>query len=52
MSRPRKNNPDHTRRHNMPAPSSEAIEAYLGDLLSPLVDKQLTFYRQLGRRDH
>lgn len=51
MSRPRKNNPDHTRRHNMPAPSSEAIEAYLGELLSPLVYKQLTFYRQLGRRD-
>ncbi len=28
MSRPRKNNPNHVRRHNMPAPSSEAIEAH------------------------
>jgi hypothetical protein len=35
----------------MPAPSNEAIEAHLNDLLSPLVHKQLSCYRQLGRRD-
>ncbi len=50
MSRPRKNNPDHARlrcalrrahRHNMPAPSSKAIEAHLSNLLTPLVNNQL-----------
>jgi hypothetical protein len=50
MSRPRKNNPDHTRRHNMPAPSSEAIEAHLSDLLKPVVHEQLKYYCQLGLR--
>jgi hypothetical protein len=40
MSGPRKNNPDQTPRHNIPAPSSEAIEAPLRDLLSPVVPEQ------------
>ncbi|MDT9178230.1 MAG: hypothetical protein P5702_12425 [Limnospira sp. PMC 1291.21] len=50
MSRPRKNNPDHTRRHNMPGPSSDAIKAHLSDLLRPVVHEQLKYYRQLGLR--
>lgn len=50
MSRSRNSNPDHTRRHNMPAPSNEAIEAHISDLLKPLVHNQLGYYRQLGLR--
>jgi len=50
MSRSRKNNPDHTRRHNMPAPSNLRVEAHLSDLLKPLVHNQLGYYRQLGLR--
>jgi hypothetical protein len=34
----------------MPAPSNEAIEAHLSDLLKPLVHHQLGYYRQLGLR--
>ena len=34
----------------MPAPSNEAIEAHLSDLLKPLVHNQLGYYRQLGLR--
>ncbi len=44
-------NPDHIRRRNMPAPSSEVVEAHLQELLSPAVYSQLNSYRQLGLRE-
>lgn len=43
-------NPDHIRRRNMPAPSSDAVETHLNDLLSPIVYSQLNYYRRLGLR--
>ena len=48
MSRSRNSNPDHTRRHNMPAPSNLRVEAHLSDLLSPPGYKQLNSSTPVG----
>jgi len=50
MGQRRKMNADHVRPRNMPAPSSEEIDAHLNALVSPLVSAQLSYYRQLGLR--
>lgn len=44
-------NPDHVRRMNCPSPDNEVIQARLKALLTPAVDGQLDYYRQLGHRN-
>lgn len=44
-------NPDHARRTHVPAPSDEAIEERLNDLVKPAVYAELDYYRQLGLRN-
>ena len=51
MGKRRKMNADHVRPRNVPAPSPEAFEAHLEELVSPLVSAQLSYYRQLGLRE-
>jgi hypothetical protein len=51
MSRRKKQpNADHVRRHNMPGPDNEVVEARLEELLTPAVYGQLAYYRSLGLR--
>lgn len=50
MSKRKRRNPDHTRRRNVPGPDNEEIEAQLTELLTPAINGQLAYYRQLGLR--
>jgi hypothetical protein len=43
-------NPDHARRRHVPAPSDQAIEARLDDLVKPALFAELDYYRKLGLR--
>lgn len=44
-------NPDHVRRTNRPSPDNAVIEERIKSLLTPAVDAQLAYYRQLGHRN-
>ena len=44
-------NPDHVRRINRPSPDNAVIEERIKSLLTPAVDAQLAYYRQLGHRN-
>jgi hypothetical protein len=44
-------NPDHVRRTNQPSVDDAAIEERIQSLLTPAVDAQLGYYRQLGHRN-
>lgn len=44
-------NPDHVRRTHVAAPSDEAIEQRLDELVKPAVYAELDYYRQLGLRE-
>lgn len=46
-----KDNPDHARRRNVPAPSDTEIEQRLKDLVQPAVFAELAYYQQLGLRN-
>ena len=46
----RKRNPDHVRRRNQPSVSNEVLEKQFKELLSPVVQNQMAYYRQLGMR--
>lgn len=46
----RKRNPDHVRRRNQPSVSNEVVEEHFKELLSPVVQNQMSYYRQLGLR--
>jgi hypothetical protein len=50
MKKRNRGNPDHSRDRNQPAVENEAIAGHLDDLLSPLVNNQMSYYRQLGLR--
>ena len=50
MSQKKKRNPDHVRRRQMPGPDNEAIEAQLTELISPALNSQMAYYRELGLR--
>jgi hypothetical protein len=50
MTKKRKRNPDHVRRRNKPSISNIEVEQRLDELLTPAVDGQLSYYRQLGLR--
>lgn len=47
----RKRNPDHVRRRNQPSVSNEVIEKQFKELLSPVVQNQMRYYRTLGLRN-
>lgn len=52
MSKPDKpRNPDHVRRTNRPSVDDAVIEERIQSLLTPAVDAQLAYYRQLGHRN-
>lgn len=44
-------NADHVRRTNCPSPDNEVIQERLNTLLTPAVNGQLDYYRQLGHRN-
>ena len=44
-------NPDHIRNRHVPAPTNEAMDTHLKQLLSPLIYSQQAYYRSLGLRD-
>jgi hypothetical protein len=44
-------NPDHVRRTNRPSLDSAVIEERIQSLLTPAVEAQLAYYRQLGHRN-
>ena len=44
-------NADHIRNRGVPAPSNEAVNEHLTDLLSPLVYNQHAYYQSLGKRN-
>jgi len=44
-------NPDHVRRTHRPSPDNAVIEERIQSLLTPAVDAQLAYYRQLGHRN-
>lgn len=44
-------NPDHARRHQVPAPADAEIEQRLNDLVLPAVYAELDHYRKLGLRN-
>lgn len=44
-------NPDHVRRINRPSPDDAVIEERIKSLLTPAVNAQLDYYRQLGHRN-
>ena len=46
----RKRNPDHVRQRNQPAVNNEVIEERFKELLSPAVQSQMAYYRELGMR--
>jgi hypothetical protein len=50
MAKKKRRNPDHVRRRNVPGPDNEAIEAQLTELLTPAINGQMAYYRQLGMR--
>jgi len=50
MTQKKPRNPDHVRRRNVPGPDNEAIEAQLTELLTPAINSQQAYYRQLGLR--
>jgi hypothetical protein len=50
MAKKKQRNPDHVRSRHKPGPSNEVIEAQLTDLLTPAINNQLAYYRQLGLR--
>lgn len=51
MGNPRVGNPDHKRKVNMPAPENEVMAHTLSELLTPLIYKQFSHYKQLGLRE-
>lgn len=50
MKKQRRGNPDHVRQRNQPPPENQTLAAHLEKLLTPLVDNQMSYYRQLGLR--
>lgn len=50
MGNPRIGNPDHKRKYNVPAPENKVMAQVLSELLTPLVYRQLSYYKQLGLR--
>ncbi len=44
-------NPDHVKRHNTPTINNEVISQHLQALLTPAIDAQQKYYKQLGLRD-
>ena len=50
-NRKRRTNRDHARKLHRPSVSDEAIEADLTALLTPAIDAQQSYYRQLGLRN-
>ena len=51
MSKKTKRNPDHVKRHNTPTINNEVISQQLQALLSPAIDAQQKYYKQLGLRN-
>ena len=50
MAKKKRRNPDHVRRRNVPGPDNEVIEGQLTELLTPAINAQRDYYRQLGLR--
>jgi hypothetical protein len=50
MTTKKPRNPDHVRPRHKPGPSDEVIEAQLTELLTPVLYRQIAYYRQLGLR--
>ena len=51
MTRSRRSNRDHAKKHNQPGVADEVIEAQLEALLTPAIFNQSLYYRQLGLRN-
>jgi hypothetical protein len=51
MSKRKNRNPDHVKRHNTPTINNEVISQQLEALLTPAIDAQQKYYKQLGLRD-
>ena len=51
VTRKRRSNRDHARKLQRPSISDEVIEAELMALLTPAIDAQQSYYRQMGLRN-
>lgn len=51
MSKRKNRNPDHVKRHNTPTINNEVISQQLEALLTPAIDAQQKYYKQLGLRN-
>lgn len=51
MTRSRRSNRDHAKKHNQPGVADEVLEAQLEALLTPAIFNQSLYYRQLGLRN-
>ncbi len=51
MSKRKNRNPDHVKRHNTPTINNEVISQQLEALLTPAINAQQKYYKQLGLRN-